>query len=98
MATFCAMAWTLRYRGREIGESDVAFLRRVIAAYPQDSRRALSKRVCEAWNWVQPNGVLRDMVCRGLMLQLHREGLIELPPVRQRPRNNIVARRTPPRC
>jgi hypothetical protein len=31
---------------------------------------------------VQTNGALRDMVCRGMMLVLHRQGLIELPPVR----------------
>ena len=37
------------------------------------------RKLCEAWNWVQPNGVLRDMVCRGLMLALHRAGRIELP-------------------
>ena len=90
------MARMLRYRGREISESQIAFLRRLIAQHPGASRRALSKRVCQAWNWVQPNGELRDMVCRGLMLQLHRGGLIELPPVRQRPPNNVVARRRPP--
>jgi hypothetical protein len=33
------------------------------------------------------------MVCRGLMLTLHRAGLIELPPVRRRTRNNVVERR-----
>ena len=37
--------------------------------------------LCRAWQWVQPNGVLRDMVARGLMLHLHRAGLIELPPI-----------------
>jgi len=60
----------------------VAFIRQLIAAHPRASRRSLSKKLCEAWNWVQPNGVLRDMVCRGLMLVLHRAGHIELPPVR----------------
>jgi len=90
------MARMLRYRGREVSDSEIAFLRRLIAEHPGESRRQLSKRVCEAWSWVQPNGALRDMVCRGLMLQLDRAGLIELPPVRQRPRNNVVARRAPP--
>ena len=33
------------------------------------------------------------MVCRSLMLELHRGGHIELPAVRQRPPNNVVARR-----
>jgi hypothetical protein len=32
------------------------------------------------------------MVCRGLMLMLHRQGLIELPPVRQVSRNPLVDR------
>ena len=90
------MAWTLRYRGREISESEITFLRRLIAEQPGASRRVLSKRVCEAWHWVQPNGALRDMVCRGLMLHLHRAGLIELQPLRQRPPNNVVAHRRPP--
>lgn len=72
----------LKYRGRTVTEADVVFIRQLIAEHPTASRRALSKKLCEAWNWVQPNGVLRDMVCRGLMLALHRGGHIELPPVR----------------
>jgi len=35
------------------------------------------------------------MVCRGLMLKLHREGLIELPPVRQIPCNPLAQRSQP---
>ena len=91
------MAATLRYRGRTIGEADVVFIHQLIAEHPDASRRALSKKLCEAWGWVQPNGVLRDMVCRGLMLELHRQGRIELPPVRKRPPNNIVRRKAPQR-
>ena len=72
----------LRYRGRVVTDTDVAFIRQLIAAHPSATRRALSHRLCEAWNWVQPNGVLRDMVCRGLLLALHRAGHIELPPPR----------------
>src|SRR5580765_7693559 len=83
---------TLSYRHRAITEADVVFIRRLIAEHPGSSRRDLSKKLCEAWNWVQANGALRDMVCRGLMLMLHREGLIELPPVRQVSRNPLVDR------
>ena len=54
-------------------------MRTLIAEHPNASRRALSLHVCEAWNWVQENGAPRDMVCRGLMLALHRAGQIELP-------------------
>jgi len=73
----------LRYRGRIVTDTDVAFIQRLIAAHPGATRRTLSHRLCEAWNWVQPNGVLRDMVCRGLLLALHRAGHIELPPARK---------------
>ena len=83
------------HRHRHLTESDVAFVRELIAARPTLSRRALSQELCRAWNWVQPNGALRDMVCRGLMLQLHREGHIELPPVRQISHNPLSQRRTP---
>jgi hypothetical protein len=72
----------LSYRHRVITDDDIVFIRELIAAHPGASRKALSRKLCEAWNWVQANGALRDMVCRGLMLMLHREGLIELPPAR----------------
>lgn len=83
----------LRYRGRTVTSADIAEIQQLMAAHPQASRRRLSALLCQAWNWVQPNGQLRDMVCRGLMLQLHRQGLIELPAKRQSPRNNVIARR-----
>jgi len=72
----------LRYRARVVTDADVAFIRDLITGHPTASRRALSHRLCEAWNWVQPNGVPRDMVCRGLLLALHRAGHIALPPAR----------------
>jgi len=86
----------LKYRGRMVTDADAAFIRQLIAAHPKASRRALSKKLCEAWNWVQPNGVLRDMVCRGLMLALHRAGHIELPPVRWVNPNPLAQGRRPP--
>ena len=84
---------SIRYRGREVGAADLAFIRQLIAQHPDLSRRRLSARLCEAWNWRQPNGALRDMVCRGLLLVLHRAGHIELPAPRVRVPNNVVAHR-----
>lgn len=75
--------------------ADVAFIRELIAAHPEASRRRLSARLCEAWEWRQRNGQLRDMVCRGLMLALHREGHIELPAVRKRPLNPLAKHARP---
>jgi hypothetical protein len=86
------MQETLSHRHRVITDDDVVFIRQLIAEHPGASRRLLSRKLCEAWNWVQANGSPRDMVCRGLMLMLHREGLIELPPVRFVPRNPLAQR------
>ncbi len=83
----------LSYRGRQIREPDVVFLRELIAQNPALSRRRLSVKVCAAWQWVQPNGQPRDMVCRSLMLALHRAGQIELPAKRQSPPNNAITHR-----
>ena len=84
------------YRGRRVTESDLGQVRALIAAHPQASRRALSKKLCEAWQWVQPNGSPRDMVCRGLMLGLHRAGLIALPALHRWPPNPLARRARPP--
>jgi len=89
------MAVVLTYRGRAVTQDEVAFIRALIAAYPTASRRRLSEILCRAWNWVQPNGTLRDMVCRGLMLALHRGGQIELPARRWRTCNPLAQRRRP---
>jgi len=83
----------LSFRGRQIGVAEVAFLREFISQNRGLSRRGLSLKVCEAWNWVQPNGQPRDMVCRGLLLALHRAGHIELPAKRHFPPNNAIAHR-----
>jgi hypothetical protein len=83
----------LSYRGRQIRDAEVTFLRELIAQNPDLSRRRLSVKVCEAWHWVQPNGQTRDMVCRGLMLALHRAGHIQLPAKRYSPPNNAIAHR-----
>jgi len=89
------METVLTHRGRQLTTGDIEFIRALIAAHPDKSRRALSVELCRAWNWVQPNGATRDMVCRSLMLELHRAGHIELPPVRQVPPNPLAKRRRP---
>ncbi len=82
----------LRFRGREITDQDAVFIRALIARHPGASRYLLSKKLCEAWDWRQQNGALRDMVCRSLMLSLHRAGHIELPPPRFKVRNPLTHR------
>jgi hypothetical protein len=85
------------YRGRSITSEQIAFIRQLISDRPELSRWKLSRELCEAWQWKQANGALRDMVCRGLLLMLHRAGEIELPPVKRVVRNRIAERARPAR-
>jgi len=89
------METVLSYRHRAVTNSDVIFIRKYITEHAGSSRRDLSKKLCQAWSGIQANGVLRDRVCRGLMLLLLREGFIKRPPVR-RLLPNPLAQRTPP--
>src|ERR1041384_2077790 len=84
-----------RYRGRVVRAEDIVFIREFITQNPGASRRRLSAKLCQAWEWKQANGALCDMICRGLLLMLHRAGEIELPPVRQVSRNPLVERERP---
>ena len=84
-----------KYRGRLVSSADILYIRELITADPHQSRRALSKKICEAWGWRQPNGALRDMVCRGLLLMLDRAGQITLPPVAYVRHNPLAARVRP---
>ncbi len=89
------MSLSLRYRGKIVTSDDIAFINQLIGNNPDDSRWALSKKLCLSWNWVQPNGALKDMVCRGLMLNLHRAGHIRLPAKKRRVANPFVDRKKP---
>jgi hypothetical protein len=84
-----------RYRGRIVTAEEIDFIRALIAEHPGASRRRLSAKLCEAWQWKQANGAPRDMVCRSLLLMLHRAGRIELPQVRYTPPNPLVRRERP---
>src|SRR5450631_3252546 len=85
----------LRYRGREIRQEDILYIRALIEQYPNESRRKLSVMLCEAWQWRQANGALRDMVCRGMLLMLDRAGQITLPPVSYVRHNPLSMRARP---
>ena len=85
----------LTYRGKTLTRKDVSFIRTLIEENPGDSRWSLSRKLCREWDWRQPNGALRDMVCRGLMLELHRAGHIQLPAKKRDLPNPLAQRRKP---
>src|ERR1700685_567359 len=89
------MASEWRYRGRVVTADDVTSIRQLITENPGASRRRLSEKLCEVWQWKQANGALRDLVCRGLLLMLHRAGEIQLPPIRFPTLHPLVRPATP---
>ncbi len=95
MCYLVGMHRQFKYRGQAVTGKNIAFINQLIAENPNDSRRVLSKKLCLAWNWVQPNGALRDMVCRGLMLELDRAGHIRLPAKKFSPPNPFINRKKP---
>lgn len=83
------MKQELVYRGRGITQEDISFIQGVIASNRDKTRRFISQQICRTWGWTQPNGVLKDIVCRGLLLRLHREGYITLPDPKCRAKNSF---------
>lgn len=86
-------AMPLRYRGRAVSEEDLAVIRSVIRRCRHEGRTAVSRELCEIWGWRQDNGRLKEIVCRGLLLRLEREGLVRLPAPKRVPVNPFSARR-----
>lgn len=89
------MSELLSYRGRTVTRGDVVFIKDLIASNPEEGRTALSRRLCRAWGWIQLNGQLKDMVCRGFLLRLEREGHIVLPPPKNKVSSNPRNRKRP---
>ena len=78
-----------RYYGRDFTVEEMALLRAMIAAEPQPNRAGLSREFCRRIGWLKPDGGLKDMMARVVMLAMQRDGVIARPPPR--------GRRNPPR-
>ena len=77
-----------RYRARELNDDDIRFIQALISKHYQRGRSHISKALCEAWQWVQPNGNFKELAARDLLLRLEEQGFVELPK-RLRPKNNL---------
>ena len=66
--------------GRDFTAEEMALLRALIAGPPALNRHRLSKAFCRRIGWFKPDGGLKDMMARVTMLDMHRDGLIVLPP------------------
>jgi hypothetical protein len=92
------METIITYRKRSVTGQDIAAVIKIIKSHPDKSRRFISQEVCREWDWRQPNGVLKDMVCRTLLLLLESKGLIKLPARKFTPPNPLANRKKPSRA
>lgn len=71
-------------QGRRVSVDELEAIRALMAQHPEWHRTALSRHLCELWNWRNGAGRLKDMAARTLLVKLHARGLIELPPAQTR--------------
>lgn len=87
---------TFVLQGRELDPIQLGSIRELIATHPEWSRRRLSQALCEAWDWRNSAGQLKDMASRTLLLKLEQRGEIQLPARRQTPVNRMRQTQTAP--
>jgi hypothetical protein len=70
-------------QGRSLGAAELQQVGELVNGHPQWSRYRLSVELCRLWDWRAPNGQLKDMAARALLLKLEQRGHLRLPPKRQ---------------
>jgi len=70
----------IRYSGRDFTSKEIKQIRSLIKQNPKFNRMRLSKEVCRLFQWLKPDGNLKDMSCRVAMLRMQKDGVIVLPP------------------
>jgi hypothetical protein len=76
-----------RYRAREIRPQEIQDIQSLVSRFYDRGRTYISQAICEAWEWIQPNGKPKEYAARDLLLRLEERGIVKLPP-RLRPDNN----------
>ncbi|MEA2013768.1 MAG: hypothetical protein U9N38_00430 [Thermodesulfobacteriota bacterium] len=57
-----------RYQSRQLDANDIAFVKKTIVRHYNMGRSYISRILCEAWAWKQPNGKLKECATRDLLL------------------------------
>jgi hypothetical protein len=71
-------------QGRAFGPEQLAQVQVLIGQNGDWSRYRLSRELARLWAWRTPQGQLKDMAARTLLVKMQAQGWIELPPVRMK--------------
>ena len=69
-----------KWSGRYFSKCELEEIRQIIASDSEATRSDIALRVCAAIDWRRPNGELKSMRARVVLLRMHEGGLIQLPP------------------
>ncbi len=68
----------MKYCGREFSNLELERIR-LLASEPKMTRQALSRQVCQEFEWHKHDGGLKDMSCRVALLRMQADDLVQLP-------------------
>lgn len=85
-----------KWSGRYFSKRELEEIRQIIASDSEATRTDIARRVCEAIDWRRPNGELKAMRARVVLLRMHERGLIQLPPARTKNGNRTRHQREVP--
>jgi hypothetical protein len=71
-------------QGRPFGPEQLSQVQALLGQNGGWSRYRLSRELARLWDWRTPQGQLKDMAARTLLLKLQEQGWIELPPRRMK--------------
>jgi len=74
------------FRAGKFSQAEIELMRDIAKKHRTETRTKISKMICELINWRQTNGVLKDRACRDVLIRMNEKGLIDLPPIRTKPR------------
>ena len=74
----------IKIQGLNLKSTDIEMIKSLIISNPSWHRTRLSKEICELWNWKRPNGSLKDMACRTMLLKLEKGEYLKLPKLRRK--------------
>ena len=83
-------------QGRRISPAELQQVQHLVESHPDWSRYQLSRQLCSLWNWRAPNGQLKDMAARTLLLKLEQRGHLCLPQKRRPSPNRMLHKQLQP--
>jgi len=86
----------IKIQGLNLKSTDIEMIKSLIISNPSWHRTRLSKEICELWNWKRPNGSLKDMACRTMLLKLEKGEYLKLPKLRRKSPQSLGRKKLQP--